>query len=418
MSERDTEANRRRFLQYLAASPLLAAGGSAALAQTVLPKAKLSDPLMWAPLDAGKLIKSPKEAINVFDLEPVCRHNVPPAHFGYMASGIDDEVTLRRNREDFLKFYLRPRRLVDVSKVDMSVDILGTKYSSPIVCAPVGGQRSFHDDAESGVARAAKKGDHLQILSTMTSDPVEDVVKARGAPIWMQLYATNKWEVAAAITKRAENAGCTALAVTVDRSGGRNQETLFRMRPDDTRDCNGCHDRSSFANSLKTRAMWKDLDLTGLRNTQSSNMTWDFFKRMRDHTKMKLIAKGILSYEDAVLAADNGLDAIIVSNHGARSEDAGRSTIDALPEIVEAVKGRIPILVDSGFRRGSDVVKALCIGATAVCVGRPYIWGLGAFGQAGVERALEMLREETHAMIQQMGAQNVKQLVPGMVRRA
>jgi isopentenyl diphosphate isomerase/L-lactate dehydrogenase-like FMN-dependent dehydrogenase len=234
----------------------------------------------------------------------------------------------------------------------------------------------------------------------------------------MQLYATNKWEVAAAITKRAENAGCAALAVTVDRSGGRNQETLFRMRPDDTRDCSGCHDRSSFANSLKTRAMWKGLDLTGLRNTQSSNMTWDFFKRMRDHTKMKLIAKGILSWEDAVLAADNGLDAIIVSNHGARSEDAGRSTIDTLPEIVEAVKGRIPILVDSGFRRGSDVVKALCMGATAVCVGRPYIWGLGAFGQAGVERALEMLREETHAMVQQMGAQNVKQLVPAMVRRA
>ncbi len=417
-SDRDTEANRRRFLQYLAASPLLAAGGSAALAETLLPKTKQPDPLMWGPLDPNKLIKSPKEAINVFDLEPVCRQNVPPAHFGYMASGIDDEVTLRRNREDFLKFYLRPRRLVDVSKVDMSVDILGTKYASPIVCAPVGGQRSFHDDAESGVARAAKAGDHLQILSTMTSDPVEDVIKARGAPIWMQLYATNKWEVAAAITKRAENAGCTALAVTVDRSGGRNQETLFRLRPDDTRNCSGCHDRSSFANSLKTRAMWKDLDLTGLRNTQSSNMTWDFFKKMRDHTKMKLIAKGILSYEDAVLAADNGLDAIIVSNHGARAEDAGRSTIDALPEIVEAVKGRIPILVDSGFRRGSDVVKALCIGATAVCVGRPYIWGLGAFGQAGVERALEMLREETHAMIQQMGAQNVKQLLPAMVRRA
>jgi isopentenyl diphosphate isomerase/L-lactate dehydrogenase-like FMN-dependent dehydrogenase len=417
-SDRDTDANRRRFLQYLAASPLLAAGGSSALAETLLPKAKLPDPLMWAPLDANKLIKSPKEAINVFDMEPVCRQNVPPAHFGYMASGIDDEVTLRRNREDFLKFQLRPRRLVDVSKVDMSVDILGTKYSSPIVCAPVGGQRSFHADGEAGVARAAKAGDHLQILSTMTSDTVEDVVKARGAPIWMQLYATNKWEVAAAITKRAENAGCAALAVTVDRSGGRNQETLFRLRPTDTRDCNGCHDRSSFQSSLKTRAMFTGLDLSGLRNTQSSNMTWDFFKRMRDHTKMKLVAKGILAWEDAVMAADAGLDAIIVSNHGARSEDSGRSTIDALPEIVEAVKGRIPIIVDSGFRRGTDIVKALCMGATAVCVGRPYIWGLGAFGQAGVERTLEMLREETHGVIQQVGAQNIKQLVPAMVRRA
>ena len=139
---------------------------------------------------------------------------------------------------------------------------------------------------------------------------------------------------------------------------------------------------------------------------------------MRDHTKMKLLAKGILAWEDAAMAVDAGLDGIIVSNHGARSEDSGRSTIDALPEILEAVKGRIPVLVDSGFRRGSDIVKALAMGATAVCVGRPYIWGLGAFGQAGVERALEMLREETHAMTQQVGAQNLKQLVPAMVRRA
>ena len=139
--------------------------------------------------------------------------------------------------------------------------------------------------------------------------------------------------------------------------------------------------------------MFKGVDLTGLRNTQSSAMTWDFFKRMRDATKMKILLKGILAWEDAVMAADAGIDGIIVSNHGARSEDSGRSTIDALPEIVEAVKGRMPILVDSGFRRGSDIVKALCMGATAVCVGRPYIWGLGAFGQPGVERVLELLRD-------------------------
>src|SRR6476619_7091754 len=253
----DQAANRRKFLQFLAGSPLLAAGGLEAFAgEGPVPGSKLPDPLMWAPMRTTELIKTPKEAINVFDLEPVCRQNVPPAHFGYMPSGIDDEMTLRANREGFLKFQLRPRRLVDVSKVDMSVDILGTKYSSPIVCAPVGGQRSFHSDAESGVARAAKAGDHLQILSTMTSDTVEDVTKARGAPIWFQLYATNKWEVAAAITKRAENAGCTAMAVTVDRSGGRNQETLARLRPSDTRDCSGCHDRSSLQSSLKTRAMW------------------------------------------------------------------------------------------------------------------------------------------------------------------
>jgi isopentenyl diphosphate isomerase/L-lactate dehydrogenase-like FMN-dependent dehydrogenase len=133
---------------------------------------------------------------------------------------------------------------------------------------------------------------------------------------------------------------------------------------------------------------------------------------------MKILAKGILAWEDAVTAADVGLDGIIVSNHGARSEDSGRSTIDALPEIVEAVNGRIPILVDSGFRRGTDIVKALCMGAQGVCIGRPYIWGLGAFGQAGVERALELLRIELYAAMQQVGAPSIKQLTPAMVRRA
>jgi isopentenyl diphosphate isomerase/L-lactate dehydrogenase-like FMN-dependent dehydrogenase len=415
----DRAASRRKFLQFLAGSPLLAAGGLEAFAGEGLePGSKLPDPLMWAPMRADELIKAPKDAINVFDFEPVCHKNVPPAHFGYMASGIDDEVTLRANREGFLKFQLRPRRLVDVSKVDMSTDILGVKYNSPIVLAPVGGQRSFHDDGEVASAKAAKAGNHLQILSTATSIGVEDVSAARGAPIWYQLYATNRWEVAEAMVRRAEQAGCLAVAVTVDRSGGRNQETLFRMLPGDSRDCSGCHDRSSLQNSLKTRAMYQGIDLSGLTNTQSSAMTWDFFKRLRDLTKMKLVAKGILAWEDAVLAADAGLDGIIVSNHGARSEDAGRSTIDALPEIVDAVKGRIPILVDSGFRRGSDVVKALCMGATAVCVGRPYIWGLGAFGQPGVEKALEILRTETYAMMQQVGAPSIKQLVPTMVRRA
>lgn len=417
-SDHITAASRRKFMQFLAASPLLASSGAAAFAETLLPKSKLPDPITWAPLDPNRLIKNPKEAINVFDFEPVMRQNVPPAHFGYMASGIDDEVTLRRNREDFLKFQLRPRRLVDVSKVDMSVDILGTKYSSPIVLAPVGGQRSFHEDGELGAARAAKVGNHLQIMSTMTSYDVEELMKARGAPIWLQLYATNSDGVAEGILKRSEAAGCSAVAVTVDRSGGRNQETLFRLRPSDTRDCSGCHDRGSLQTTLKNRAMFKGLDLSGLRNTQSSNMNWERLKRLRDVTKMKMLIKGVLAWEDAVLAAEVGLDGIIVSNHGARSEDSGRSTIDALPEIAEAVRGRIPILVDSGFRRGSDVVKALCMGATAVCVGRPYIWGLGAFGQPGVERVLELLREETLSMVQQMGAPNLKALNPSMVRRA
>src|SRR5258706_8014165 len=240
-SHRDRSISRRRFMQFVAGSPLLAGVSGAALTQVMLPKDKFSDPLTWSPHDPSRVIKDPKEAINVFDFEPVMRQNVPPAHFGYMASGIDDEVTLRANREGFLKFQLRPRRLVDVSKVDMSMTLLGTKYATPIIVAPIGGQKAFHPEGEVAVARAAKVGDHLQILSTVTTSPVEEVIKARGAPIWYQLYATNKWDVAKAFVTRAEKAGCTAVAVTIDRNGGRNQETLFRLMKTDSRNCDGCH---------------------------------------------------------------------------------------------------------------------------------------------------------------------------------
>jgi 4-hydroxymandelate oxidase len=412
----DQAASRRKFLQFMAASPLFASGALAG--EVPMVPVKPTDPVIWAPLQTDKLIKSPKEAINVFDFEAPCRVNVPPAHFGYMASGIDDEVTLRANREGFLKFQLRPRRLVDVSKVDMSVDILGVKYPSPIVVAPVGGHKMFHPEGEIATAKGAKAGNHLQILSTATTSGVEEVTEARGAPIWYQLYASNSWDVAKALVTRAEKAGCPVVAVTVDRSGGRNQETLFRLRQTDTRNCSECHDRSSLTANQKRRSMYQGIDLTSLKNTQSSAMTWDFLKRLRDTTKMKIVLKGILAYEDAVLAADARVDGIIVSNHGGRSEDSGRSSIDALPEIVEAVKGRMPILVDSGFRRGTDIVKALCMGATAVCIGRPYIWGLGAFGQPGVERVLELMRVELYGAMQQVGAPSIKHLVPAMVRRA
>ena len=414
----DRSVSRRRFMQFLAGSPLLAAGSGSAFAQPFLPKPQQADPVLWAPYEASHLIKDPKDAINVFDFEPVARQNIPPAHFGYMASGIDDEVTLRANREDFLKLKLRPRRLVDVSKVDMSAEILGVKYPTPIIVAPIGGQKAFHAEGEIAVARAAKAGNHLQILSTATTTSVEDVTAARGAPVWYQLYATNKWAVAKAFVTRAEKAGCPVVAVTVDRSGGRNQETLFRLERTDKRVCSSCHDRSSLQANMKRRAMYEGVDLAGLTHTQSSNMNWDFIKRLRDTVRMKIVLKGILAHEDARLAADAGIDAIIVSNHGARSEDSGRSSIDALPEIVEAVGGRMPILIDSGFRRGTDIVKALALGAQGVCIGRPYIWGLGAFGQPGVERVLELLRIELHAIMQQLGAPTLRDLKPAMVRRA
>jgi isopentenyl diphosphate isomerase/L-lactate dehydrogenase-like FMN-dependent dehydrogenase len=409
-------ASRRRFLQYLAARPLVASGAIEVCAMEA--PSKWPDPMIWAPADR-ELIKSPKDAINVFDFEPVAHKNVPPAHFGYMASGIDDEVTLRANREGFLKFQLRPRRLNDVSKVDMSIELFGARYDSPIFICPTGGNQFFHPDGEVAVAKAARIGNHLQILSTSSNEPVEVVTSARGAPIWFQLYASPKWEVAQALIKRAEAAGCPVLAVTVDRVGGRNQETLFRLMREDTRECSGCHDRTSFAKRALRRHNYDGINLSDITGSgESSNLSWETVKRMRDVTKMKIVLKGILTPEDAELAVQNGMDGLLVSNHGGRGEDSGRSTIDALPEIIRAVNGRMPVIIDSGFRRGTDVVKALAIGAQAAGIGRPYLWGLGAFGQEGVERVLELIDTETRAATQQCGVRSVKELNPNFVRRA
>jgi 4-hydroxymandelate oxidase len=408
--------SRRRFLQYLAASPLFASGAFSA-SGTEAPS-KLPDPMIWAPA-GGDLIDDPKHAINVFDFEPVARQNVPPAHFGYMASGLDDEVTLRANHEGFLKFQLMPHRLNDVSKVDTSVELFGTKYDSPIFVCPTGGNQFFHPDGEVAVARAARAGNHLQILSTSSNFSVEDVTKARGAPIWFQLYASPQWEVAQALIKKADAAGCPVLMVTVDRIAGRNQETLFRLMRSDTRECSACHDRGSFAGRVVRRHNYDGIDLSGITGGgESSNLSWETVKRMRDVTRMKIMLKGIITAEDAQLAVQNGIDGILVSNHGGRGEDNGRSTIDALPEIIAAVKGQIPVIVDSGFRRGTDAVKALAIGARAVGIGRPYLWGLGAFGQEGVERVLELVRTETRAAMQQCGARSVRELNASFVRRA
>ena len=369
-------ASRRRLLQFLAASPLFARG---ALAEGLRP----SDPADWAPRDPDKLIADPTQALDVFDFEPVMKKNVPPAHFGYMATGVDDEVTLRANREGFRKFELRPRRLVDVSKIDISAEILGTKYDSPIVIAPTGSNRAFHPDGEIAVAKAAKAGNHLQILSTVATTSIEDAIAARGAPVWFQLYTTQRWEVAEGLVKRAEAAGAPVIAVTLDVRSPAKWETFVRLRRTDTRDCGSCHGLNAY---LSRKPNFTGIDLGGVSSTVVTNLTWDLIKRLRDTVKVKLVLKGILAFEDAKLAADAGIDAIVVSNHGGRVEDGVSATIDVLPEIVGAVGGRMPILVDSGFRRGSDIVKALALGAQAVCIGRPYLWGLGAFGQPGVER--------------------------------
>jgi isopentenyl diphosphate isomerase/L-lactate dehydrogenase-like FMN-dependent dehydrogenase len=299
-----------------------------------------------------------------------------------MATGIDDEVTLRANREGFLKFQLRPRRLIDVETLDLRMELFGQTYASPIVLAPTGSNRAFHEDGELAVARAARKGDHLQMLSTVATASIEEAIEARGRPVWFQLYPTNKWEVAEGLARRAEKAGAETIVVTADVLARQNWETLVRLLRTDTRNCGSCHGLG-LASFVKRKPNFDGLDISGITSTGATNLTWDFIKRLRDTVKTRLVLKGLMTAEDAVLAVDNGLDAIVVSNHGGRAEDSGRSTIDALPEIIEAVDGRIPVLVDSGFRRGTDIIKALALGARAVCIGRPHLWGARCLRPAG-----------------------------------
>jgi len=402
---------RRRFLKYLAASPLLASSDLSAQEQ------RLPDPMVWAPRSLDKLIETPREALSVFDFEPVMHKNVPPAHFGYMATGIDDEVTLRANREGFQKFQLLPRRLVDVSHLDLTMELFGRTYGSPVVLAPTGSNKAFHEDGDLAVSRAARRTNNLQILSTVATASIEQAVEARGRPVWFQLYPTNKWAVAEALARRAETAGAETIVVTVDVLARQNWETYVRLSRTDKRNCAECHGLG-LASFVKRKPNFDGLDLSGIESTGATSLTWTFIKRLRDTVKTKLVLKGLMTVADAILAVDNGLDAIIVSNHGGRDDDFGRSTIDALPEIIEAVDGRVPVLVDSGFRRGTDIVKALALGARAVCIGRPYLWGLGAFGQAGVERVLDLLQQETRAAMQQVGARSLKQIGPALVKRA
>jgi 4-hydroxymandelate oxidase len=387
---------RRTFMKYLVASPLYAGFPS------LRSFAEVTD-----LQDVDGAITRSGDALDVFDFEPVAHRNIPPAHWGYLVSGVDGEETLKANRAAFAHYQLQARRFVDVSKIDMSVELFGTKYSSPLILSPLGAQRAFHPEGEIAVAKAAKARDHLQILSTVTSTGVEEVIAARGAPVWFQLYTTSSFEVTRKLVQRAEAAGCPAIAVTIDLPAGRNIETALRFARTDTRTCTACH--APGGSPFSSRPMFSQLDATGLTIT-SASLTWDFIKKLKDLTRMKVLIKGLESGADAKLAVANGADGIIVSNHGGRATDTGRGTLDCLPEIVAEVRSRIPVIVDGGVRRGTDVLKALALGATAVGIGRPYVWGLGAYGQAGVDRVLELLDNELRLAMVGVGARNLREI--------
>jgi isopentenyl diphosphate isomerase/L-lactate dehydrogenase-like FMN-dependent dehydrogenase len=399
------EMRRREFLRFLAAGPLHAAGTSS-LAVLL---ARLHDPPQRRATpkpSQGAGLASAGDALDVFDLEAEANRRLPAAHRGYLATGVDDDATLRANRDGLARLQLRARRLVDVTSIDTSVRLFDKTWSSPIVLAPVSSQRAFHPEGELAVARAAASQEHLLILSTLANTPVEEVVRASGGRVWYQLYPTDRWEVTRALLQRAERAGCPVVVLTVDLQGGFNRETQDRLRRQDRRDCQTCHAGGSAA-FFRRRPMFDGLDASSIGALVPPDLSWDFVKRLRDTTRAKIVLKGIVTREDARLALASGVDGLIVSNHGGRAEESGRSTIEALPEVVEAVQGRIPVLVDGGFRRGTDIFKGLALGATAVGVGRPYCWGLAAFGQQGVEAVLDILRRELRLTMGQAGTTRV-----------
>ena len=403
--------NRRRFLRFLAGSPLLAHAalrGSAGAAPQDRP---FQAPGTW-------LIESPEQALSVFDFERAAAERVPPAHFGFLQTGVDDERTLRANRNAFDDLYLRPRVLAGETQVDTRCEILGQTWASPIALAPAGSQRAFHPEGELATARAASRHESLQILSTVSTTSVEEVNSAYGAPVWYQLYPTSSWRVAERLLERAEAAGCPVVVLTVDSLAGEGtKETQIRSRQLDARDCAACHPSPSAY--LARKPMFHGVDLEGVDPELGwgANLRWDFVRRLKASTSMRLVIKGIVTREDAEACLKNGADGIIVSNHGGRAVETGRGTLDCLPEVLDAVSGQVPVLVDSGFRRGSDVFKALALGARGICIGRPYLWGLGAFGEEGVAAVLALLHAELGLVMRQTGTASLAEITEARISR-
>jgi 4-hydroxymandelate oxidase len=394
-----TEHSRRKLMQFLAASPLF----SAMSALPTMAAQRLDD--------RDYIAESARWAANVFDMENVALRNWNQAHWTYISQGVDDELTLRANREGYERLHLRARRLIDVSSVNTQTQLLGHTLPSPVLLAPVGGLGMAHADGDIEVARGARTGGHKMIMSTAATFGIEEITEARGEPVWYQLYPTDVWDITQEILRRVEATGSDVLFLTTDIPA-RNQDRMRRFdRSSD--DCSECHiPGTTFAD----KAMLQGLNAPANLNPSNPSMDWDYVKRLRDSTDMKLVIKGITQPEDARLALRAGVDAIHVSNHGGRAEESGFATIDSLPEIVSVVRGRMPVIVDGGIRRGTDILKALALGADAVCVGRPYIWGLGAFGQEGVAKVMQILDSELEVAMKQAGTPTLADITRAAVR--
>jgi isopentenyl diphosphate isomerase/L-lactate dehydrogenase-like FMN-dependent dehydrogenase len=340
------------------------------------------------------------ELLNVWDYERAAAELLEPGAFGYFAGGANDEVTLADNVAAYRRWLIRPRVLVDVSETSTATTVLGHELAMPLLVAPVAFQRAAHPDGEVAMARASAAAGTVMCLSTMATATWAEIAET-GAPRWFQMYVPRDVKVAEEVAAGAAEAGFTALVVTVDTP------VLGRRERDH---------RTGFTIEHLVGLEWiREAGLTPLTAFESISaaVTWADVERFASLSGLPVVLKGIVTAEDARLACESGASGIVVSNHGGRQLDCVAATIDALPEVVEAVDGRIEVLVDGGIRRGSDVVKALALGARAALVGRPPLWGLAVGGEQGAAAVLELLRAEIHLALQLAGCRS-----PAEVTRA
>ncbi len=333
------------------------------------------------------------DVLNLHELETLAEAKLPQMAWDYYASGADDERCLRRNLEAYEAILLHYHVLVDVARRELATTVLGERLAMPIAVAPTAFHRLAHPDGELASVRGAGDAGTLFILSTLSNTPVEDVVAAASGPVWFQLYVYRDRAATAALVQRVEAAGCRALVLTVDAP-------LLGRRERDVR--NGFGLPAELGVSNLHAAGYAPVPAAGGESGLAAyfaalldpGLTWDVLPWLRSITKLPILVKGIVRADDAVRAVTHGAAGIVVSNHGGRQLDASPATIDVLPRIVDAVAGRGEILLDGGVRRGTDVLKALALGARAVLVGRPVLWGLTVGGREGVAAALGVLRRE------------------------
>lgn len=313
---------------------------------------------------------------NIWNFQRAAKEQMSAPSFDYLESAADDHRTFKRNIDYWKEYQIRPRRLVDVSTIDTSLTIFGEQLKSPVILSPVGMQKLFHPEGEIASAKAAQSKGHAFIASTVSSCSFVDISNAVDKAPWFQLYTTANRATTLRLVQTAENQGSKILVLTVDVPVPGNRESNL-----DT----------LMSNMRATNALGNFPDGGAAFDP---TLTWNFIEWFRRHSRMKIILKGIMTAEDAELALKYKVDGVIVSNHGGRQLESDLSTAECLPEIVKTIGGKIPVLVDGGIRRGTDIFKALALGANGVCIGRPYIYGLGADGQAGVEAVLDMLQAE------------------------